>query len=283
MNSAEGMLYSIVLTLSPTRVTTVPATMGHQAHAAFLRTIQAADPALAEALHTPNLPARPFTVSALQGTPAPRGGLIRLRPEETYWLRFTILYPLIFQQFMARFLHGEGRPTLQLGEAELLIREIWTTPESHPWAGYSSWTELAARARPELELTLDFVSPTAFSFGQKEWGKKIVVLPDPELVLDSLARAWNTFAPAPVQVERPALQAYLAEYGVIKQIDNLRTQMLAFTRAPQVGFVGRVTYGLMGENEIARTQLAMLADFAFYAGVGYKTTMGMGQCRRVTR
>jgi CRISPR-associated endoribonuclease Cas6 len=49
----------------------------------------------------------------------------------------------------------------------------------------------------------------------------------------------------------------------------------------QVGFVGRVTYGLMAENEAARCQLNTLADFAFYAGVGMKTAMGMGQCRRV--
>ena len=43
---AEGMLYSIVLKLVPTCETTIRATMGHQAHAVFLRTMREADPVL---------------------------------------------------------------------------------------------------------------------------------------------------------------------------------------------------------------------------------------------
>jgi CRISPR-associated endoribonuclease Cas6 len=254
--------------------------MGHQAHAAFLRTVEEADPALSEALHTPNLPVRPFSVSPLQGTPLPHNGQVHLSPEQTYWLRFTILYPPIFERFMQRFLHGEGRPIIQLGEAALLIREILTTPESHPWAGYTTWESLAQQAQDQRDVTMEFVTPTAFSFGQKEWGKKIIVLPQPEVVFDNLARAWNNLAPPQVQVDRSALKTYLEEYVVIKRIEDLTTQMLDFGRARQVGFVGCVTYGLMGENAIARAQLNMLADFAFYAGVGYKTTMGMGQCRK---
>ena len=277
----DARLYSIVLTLTPTREATVRATMGHQVHAAFLRTVEESDAALAEVLHMPNLPAKPFTVSPLMNVPRARGGYLHLSPEETYWLRFTVLYPPIFERFMARFLRGEGRPIIRLGNAILLIREILTTPEGHPWAGYSSWGQLAALAQPERELTLDFVTPTAFSFGQQDWGKKVMVLPTPETVFDSLARAWTMFAPPPVQVERDALKMYAAEHVVVKRLEDLNTQMLSFSRAPQVGFVGRVTYGLMGENDVARAQLAMLADFAFYNGVGYKTTMGMGQCSRV--
>ncbi|HQH37167.1 MAG TPA: CRISPR-associated endoribonuclease Cas6 [Anaerolineae bacterium] len=277
----DAGLYSIVLTLTPTRATTVRATMGHQVHAAFLQTVRESDATLAEVLHLPDLPARPFTVSPLMETPRAYEGRLHLTPEETYWLRFTVLYPPIFERFMTRFLRGEGRPIIRLGDAILLIREILTTPEGHPWAGYSSWGRLAAEAQPARELTLDFVTPTAFGFGQQTWGKKMIVLPAPEPVFDSLARAWNMFAPAPLQVDREALRAYLAAHVVVKRLENVNTQMLAFSRAPQVGFVGRVTYGLMGDNDIARAQLTMLADFAFYSGVGYKTTMGMGQARRV--
>jgi CRISPR-associated endoribonuclease Cas6 len=59
--------------------------------------------------------------------------------------------------------------------------------------------------------------------------------------------------------------------------------MLRFRRSYQIGFTGRVTYGLMADNEIARAQLNALADAALYLGVGYKTTMGMGQTRRIVR
>jgi len=283
MNCDTEMLYSIILKLTPTREVTIGATMGHQAHAAFLRTVRESDPALAEVLHLPNLLTRPFTVSPLLGVSRARDGEVRLSPEQDYFLRFTVLYPPIFERFMARFLHGDGRPVIRLGRADLLIREILATPGAHPWSGYTTWAELANQSRPEPELTLHFVSPTAFGFGQKEWGKKVVVLPEPDLVFGSLLRSWNSLAPPPLQVDREALMSYVEEHVVVKRLQNLRTQILHFWKSFQIGFIGQVTYGLMGDHDIARLQLNMLANFAFYAGVGMKTTMGMGQTRRVVK
>jgi len=277
----EAMLYSIVLTLVPTRPATVRATMGHQAHAAFLRTVREADAALAEVLHMPNLPLRPFTVSPLQGVGRAHDGQVRLSPERDYWLRFTVLYPPIFQQFMGRFLRTEGRPLIRLGQAQLLIKEILTTPGSHPWAGYTSWPQLVARAQPDDEITLEFTSPTAFGFGQKEWGKKVIVLPDPDPVFGSLMRSWNLLAPPSLWLDKETLLAYVREHVVIKQLPGLKTRMLRFSTSPQVGFLGRVTYGLMMQDEEIRHQLNVLADLAFYTGVGMKTSQGMGQVRRL--
>lgn len=283
MNPSDETLHSIVLTLTPTRETSVRATMGHQAHAAFLKTVRESDAALAEVLHIPNMPIRPFTVSMLQGTPEGHHKQIRLSPDETYWLRFTALYQPIFERFMARFLRGEGRPVIRLGRAVLLIKEILATPGSHPWAGYTSWSKLVNEAEPAPEITLDFVSATAFGFGQQDWGKKVMVLPSPETVFGSLARSWNATAPIPFQMNRQELREYLDEHVVVTRIDGLRTKMLRFRHSHQIGFVGRVTYGLMADDKAIRTQLNALADFAFYAGVGMKTTMGMGQCRKMTK
>ena len=281
MNPSDETLHSIVLTLTPTRETSVRATMGHQALAAFLKTVRESDAALAEVLHTPDMPIRPFTVSMLQGTPEGHHKQIHLSPAETYWLRFTALYQPIFERFMARFLHGKGRPVIRLGRAVLLIKEIIATPEGHPWAGYTSWSKLVNEAEPAPEITLDFVSPTAFGFGQQEWGKKVMVLPLPETVFGSLARSWNATAPTSFQMGRQELQEYLDEHVVVTRIDHLRTKMLRFRHSHQIGFVGRVTYGLMAEDKAIQTQLNALADFAFYAGVGMKTTMGMGMVRRI--
>jgi CRISPR-associated endoribonuclease Cas6 len=280
MNTNSDRLYSIVLKLTPTHQATIRATMGHQAHAAFLRTMQQADPALAEVLHLPNSPTRPFTVSPLLGVSRAHDGEVHLSPERDYFLRFTVLYPPIFERFMTRFLKGDGRPVIRLDKALLLIKEILNTPGSHPWAGYTSWAQLMGEARPEAEITLAFTTPTAFGFGQKEWGKKAVVLPEPDLVFGSLARSWNNLAPPPLQLDRDALMTYVEEHVVVKRLHGLKTQMLRFSRSPQIGFVGRVTYGLMAENEATRCQLNALADFAFYAGVGTKTAMGMGQVHR---
>jgi CRISPR-associated endoribonuclease Cas6 len=276
-------LYSLVLALTPAGEATIGATMGHQAHAAFLRTIQEADPMLAAELHDPDEPVRSFTVSPLQGVPHPHNGQVQLSPGRDCWLRFTLLQPGIFERFMARFLQSGDRPAIRLGQAELLIREILVTPGAHPWSGYTTCAELLERARPEPEITLDFASPTAFGFGQMAWGKKSFVLPDPEPVFSSLARSWNGLAPPPLQIDRVELQGYINEHVVVKRLHGLETQMLRFSRSPQIGFVGCVTFGLMSKDDAARRLLNALADFAFYAGVGMKTAMGMGMVRRVDR
>jgi CRISPR-associated endoribonuclease Cas6 len=278
----SNTLHSLVVTLTPTREASVRASMGRQVHAAFLKTVRESDESLAEVLHAPGMPIRPFTVSMLQGTPRARDGRLHLSPDETYWLRFTTLYEPIFERFMTRFLDGGGRPTVRLGRAVLLIKEIVATPEGHGWAGYESWGRLVQEAEPDHEIVLEFSSPTAFGFGQKDWGKKVMVLPLPETVFGSLARSWNALAPGPFRVNRKRLREYLDEHVVIKRIDDLHTQMLRFRRSYQVGFVGQITYGLMADDETIRCQLNALADLAFYAGVGMKTTMGMGQCRRVS-
>ena len=62
----KSLLYSIILELGATDTTTIPATMGHQAHALFLDLVRQVDPALSPRLHDePEY--RPFTVSMLSG------------------------------------------------------------------------------------------------------------------------------------------------------------------------------------------------------------------------
>ena len=49
-----------------------------------------------------------------------------------------------------------------------------------------------------------------------------------------------------------------------------------------IGCVGRISYQILGEIESTIIkQINALVDFALYAGLGRKTTMGMGIVRRV--
>ena len=280
MNSDQGFVYSIALKLRPVREGSIPATAGHQAYAAFLATVRRADRALAEVLHEAPLPIKPFTVSPLLGVPKALEGRVAITPAKDYYLRFTVLLPDIFQQFMRRFLTGEARPTLRLGGVEFLISEVLTTPGASPWSGYTSFAQLWESAKAAEEITLKFTSPTAFNLGTKEWGKHFVVFPEPALVFRSLLKVWNGYAPLAF-AEEPLME-YVAKNVVVKR-HGIRTQMLRYPRHFQVGFVGRCTYGLMGKGyEYEKRALNALADFAFYSGVGYHTTMGMGQCYRMT-
>jgi len=53
---------------------------------------------------------------------------------------------------------------------------------------------------------------------------------------------------------------------------------LHYPKYTQKGFVGTCSYVVQGSNTFA-SLLTTLAAFAYYAGIGYKTTMGMGQVR----
>jgi len=62
---------------------------------------------------------------------------------------------------------------------------------------------------------------------------------------------------------------------------SIHTRMVDFGSYKLLGFVGNVRYLLPEDmHEILRRTINCLADYAFYAGVGYRTTMGMGVCRR---
>ncbi len=192
-------------------------------------------------------------------------------------------------------------------------------PGSISWAGYSSYEQLVEQARqldPALptaqQLGLEFRSPTAFSDGQVAWGKRMHLFPDPDRVFDRLARVWNEWAPPALALDVLALQAYARKWVAVAHHD-LETRLFHFDRYSQVGFTGQCLYRLMDARPRARAgkiapkeagqrdgatpdgspeppatvgaglapaqALHLLAQFAFYAGVGQKTAMGMGQTR----
>jgi CRISPR-associated endoribonuclease Cas6 len=102
------------------------------------------------------------------------------------------------------------------------------------------------------------------------------ILPKPERVFGSLLTAWQSFAPVPFDLA-------LAEIFPLIRVSayELRTELIHFARYKVIGFKGQVTYTYPREvDATTRQALNVLADFAFFAGAGYKTTMGFGQTLR---
>jgi CRISPR-associated endoribonuclease Cas6 len=61
---------------------------------------------------------------------------------------------------------------------------------------------------------------------------------------------------------------------------QLRTRILPFKDGSlQVGFVGQAVFLALNSDRYWVHALHLLAEYARYAGVGYQTTMGMGQAR----
>jgi CRISPR-associated endoribonuclease Cas6 len=172
-----------------------------------------------------------------------------------------------------------------MGGVDFAVSEVLTTPGSHPWAGYTTPGDLCGRwesmppGQLPRQITLELASPTVFSRRSvKGMGKFMEPFPAPAMVFGGLAAVWNHHLP--VQLDKAAVRCY-AEETVVVGLYNLRSRMFRYWGQPQIGTTGTISYLLKDKkNHDMIRVLNTLADFAFFSGVGYKTTMGMGQVRR---
>jgi CRISPR-associated endoribonuclease Cas6 len=265
-------LYSLILELTAVNSTTIPALRGDHTHALFLDLVRQTDTELASRLHDePEY--RPFTVSLLQGA-VTRDGRYAIRAGQSYRLRITLLDGgSLWQRLSGHFLESKEL-LLHLDSATFQLARVLSTPsvDKDNWASYTDWQTLAGVVARST-ITLSFASPCAFSLGQRNFA----LFPEPTFVWDSLVRTWNRYAPAVLQMERQAMREFVAEKVVVSDY-HLQTARVIFREYAQKGFEGTCHYQIKTEGGYA-PQLATLAEFARYAGIGSKTTMGMGQVR----
>lgn len=243
---------------------------GHHVHAWFLDAVRHLDAPAAEALHT-STRYKPFTLWAGPRFALGPGGVSRDQADDHIWLRATGLDAGTCA--LLERLTSDPPRMIQLGGHRLSPVRVLICPENHLWCGTSSFDELQAPWRDAAvsgRVRLLFLSPTAFAGRDTR-----TLLPLPSLVFGSLVHRWSQHAPEPFA---PAVRDTL--------LGAIREESYDLCTAPPVdlgthrlkGFVGTCEYSV-GPNATAEIKRAIhaLADFAFYSGVGLKTTMGMGQ------
>ena len=273
MNRQDTPLYSALLALQAHHHVTLPLTMGHQVHAMFLHLIAQGDADLAARLHDePGY--RPFTLSPLLGSQS-QGNSVILFPGQTYYVRLTLFDEGQLWHCLSTLLLEAGCLDVRLGKALFTCTRLLSTPaaDTTGWAMRTSWQQLSESSLCR-SISLRFASPTAFNMN----GDYFALFPEPLLVWDSLIRVWNSYAPEALKVEKLTLQDFIRRNVVMTVCDSLATHTLHYPRYTQKGFTGSCHYEIHGDDTLA-IQLTMLARFARYSGVGYKTTMGMGQVR----
>ena len=272
------MLISVVLSLTPTQTVTLPANLGRATHAWFLDQVRSADPALAETLHAPNQE-RPFTVSNLWGV-EPDRGRVTLSPEQTCFLRATSFWPDLSTLVEESILPHLSENITLAGTTFRLV-EATADEEKHGWAGRTGFEDLVQQhtlspSSLPSRLSLRFASPTVFRSSGVN-----VPLPLPKLVFEGLARRWNAFAPIRVHPDAPRF----AEECLVINRYRLHTERVTFgeegQRGVYPGFVGVCGYAFRVRDRYWMGIIHLLAAFALYAGVGARTTMGLGQTRTV--
>ncbi|MGI9057646.1 MAG: CRISPR system precrRNA processing endoribonuclease RAMP protein Cas6 [Ktedonobacteraceae bacterium] len=298
MTQSHGELFSLLLRLHPIEAGQVSPGAGNQVQAAFLDMVRQGEPALSEWLHAPNQ-RRPYSVGLLQGfnhlTPEQieeartKQQAVSVLPGQTYWLRITMLDGSIFSSFAQLLIAKSRALVVRIGDARFEMSRLVSSPDpeasAQSWVAYSSFAELHTLRRPAQKLyAFEFVTPTAFSMGQKPWGKLLKLFPEPVYVFESLARQWESFAPPHLRMEASGmsprtLAAWCEEQIIVARYD-LATSYMPSSKFGQAGFQGKIVYEVKGIPTAPEAQwLSPLARFALFSGIGYKTTMGMGQAR----
>ncbi|HZS75771.1 MAG TPA: CRISPR system precrRNA processing endoribonuclease RAMP protein Cas6 [Ktedonobacteraceae bacterium] len=309
-STAPSRLYAFLLKLRPIQEGTLMPFSGELVHAAWLHWIRAAAPEVAEWLHEGNK-RRLFTCSSLQFPLSPAKLLDveqnnihwPLLPEKTYTIRITLLlgelFPLFYQaltDFKSSSNLRSKPPFIRLGKQSLLLEEVIL--EEHDltgWTGFTSFTDMVERVRNRKTndfLKFEFDSITSFNRGNaknRAYGNYMALLPLPHYVFPYLARRWQDLAPAELAhlVNPELIEQYALDEGIVITDYYLRPHVVKFTTHWQHGFIGMCKYQLRGPDEPAtqedgltlKQQVKLLGELAFYTGVGYKTTMGMGRGR----
>jgi CRISPR-associated endoribonuclease Cas6 len=262
-------LLSAVVHITPDQP--MPRLLGRAAQAWLLDQVRQADPSFAEALHSGQT-RRPYTISAPRGTP------------EARWLRITSVSADLTALLVEKVLPQIEQQPIRL--AEVRVKVTGVDIENHAWAGQSDFETLAYCAfdRETSQFRMEFATPTAF-----HRAGLTIPLPLPPLVYASLIQGWNAFSPLPLPVK--LMDFVESHIGIARH--RIVTQMAQFgERERHVGFTGttqfvvapqaRTTLSADAYRQIIQT-LDLLTEFAFYAGVGVRTAVGMGQVRPISK
>jgi CRISPR-associated endoribonuclease Cas6 len=260
--SLDAIAYSIVIELAAAATIPKLPLLSHALHAQVIEWIALADADLAQLLH--KAPVSPLSISPLRGQ-SPRRGL---KPGDRVYVRVGILASPYAQALLTGLEQWRSRP-LTLHQQPFQIVAVLTLPGSHPQAGATPYP-LLHQTPATKTLTLEFLSPTSFKQGKKT----IQPLPLPELVFGGLQRRWNAFAPAVLRFDPIDWQGWVSAY-------DLKTHRLTIKNSTEIGAQGRISYEFPDPAQGQRA--AVLGQFAFFAGVGRKTALGMGQCHVLSR
>lgn len=265
-------LYSCLFELRSCADGILPLTTGSFVHGFFHFLVGASDSELGSHLHHGPIP-RPFTLSPLVGGVVQGTHLFVSRATRCY-IRLTLLNGRDIWDRLQAYVFENGPIVCRLGTAEFSLTRLISTPSPHYplWVGCTDWEHLATLPS-QHHITFSFQAPTTFSKGERQF----TLFPEPLRVWDSLLRVWNSYAPEHLHLEKERVRQALVNQEVVVTHCDLQTQTLHYSHFLQKGFLGSCSYHIQSDDERVASDLTALAALAPYAGLGYKTTMGMGQ------
>ena len=238
---------------------------GQKLHAVFLRIVNEVNIELSEKLHENELD-KSFTVSSLIGCDIEKENMIY--KGKKYYFRVTTFDKQLFSLLtMALFKNKMFNSNVFLEDIEFKITNIIYDLSKSKWAGMFDMEEMLKKEEFSNSVTMKFHTPTLFKTGDT-----FLRIPEPDKIFGSLLRKFNKYSYYKIDEE------LFESFKEIKiEQKNIRMRRAKLNKFFIEGFTGEVTFRVENENERLKQAMYILSEFAFYAGVGYKTTMGFGQ------
>jgi CRISPR-associated endoribonuclease Cas6 len=188
------------------------------------------------------------------------------QPSETNSV-LTITISFLKDEFFSPFLFKltENRKKLFLGPYKVsLLQEPGSLIKSDEYTTFENFLNIKAKTY----LYFQAITPISFKKGDIDYP-----LPDPKIFFKSLINKWNYFSPFRIEVD---LRKVLEEKLCIVY-SKIRTYKIKLSLGSAVtGFKGKVVFYGKGLTDEELKWLNILGHFSRYAGVGRKSTMGLG-------
>jgi CRISPR-associated endoribonuclease Cas6 len=169
----------------------------------------------------------------------------------------------LFSPFLFKL--TENRKNLFLGPYKVsLLQNPGSLIKNDEYSTFENFLNI----QPKTYMYFCAITPISFKKGQIDYP-----LPDPKIFFKSLINKWNYFSPFRIEVD---LRKVLEEKLCIVY-SKIRTYKIKLSLGSAVtGFKGKVVFYGKGLTNEELKWLNILGQFSRYAGVGRKTTMGLG-------
>jgi len=241
------MPYSMIIRLNSDR--NYKKFNGQQVHGLLYNLLSSEEDEIADKIHD-KYEIKPVTTSIIKSVPC---------------LRFTFLQKEIADVFLRACLNGQNFP-LKLGKQKIHPDKIITSG-NNKMSGHCKYKDMLGNYAKSFRMK--FITPTTF-----RKGKLNHPLPDLKSMFKGLTRKWNLFSGWKYNQDK--ILNYVDKVIAVKRHD-IQSDVVKYQDHMQVGFMGNLEVEIFDDDKEMREKIQSLVEFSFYAGVGYKTTMGMGQ------
>jgi CRISPR-associated endoribonuclease Cas6 len=169
-----------------------------------------------------------------------------------------------------------AHPPLQIGKQLYTVEAVDLSRSA--WAGLATWADFLAPPDART-IRLHLGTPLVLSSGESTPEGRGYHFPSPRPIFAELAQRWDGLSGPPLPVGSLALSPLLEDGSIVVADHRLRSTHVLLDGRTQLGLVGRVCYECRTQAPATRATLVALARFAFFAGVGGATSLGMGAAR----